>query len=55
MVCTTSYVANNIYRCSFKLSFALFRAHQIDGIAMRALIDVDTGIIENYWGCILRQ
>ena len=55
MVCIILYIANYIYHYSFTLSFALLHAHQIDGIAMRALIDVDTGIIENYWGCILRQ
>jgi hypothetical protein len=55
MVCITLYITNNIYRYPFTLLFALFHAHQIDGIAMRALVDVDTGIIENYWGCILRK
>lgn len=35
--------------------FAPFGAREIDGVDMRALVDVDTGIIENYWGCILRQ
>ena len=47
--------ANKVYHHSYILPFALFYASQIDGVNMRAFVDLDTEIIENYWGCILRQ
>ena len=37
------------------LLFALFCASQIDYITLCAFVDLDTEIIENYWGRILRQ
>ena len=48
-------VANGIVHHLRIPPFAPFGAREIDGVDMRALVDVDTGIIENYWGCILRQ
>jgi hypothetical protein len=35
--------------------FAPLYAGQIDSIAFRAFVDLDTEIIENYWGFILQQ
>ena len=55
MVCITPVHCEQHISLSFALLFALFHTHQIDGIAMRAFVDLDTEIIENYWGCILRQ
>lgn len=34
----------------YTLPFASSGAREIDGVDMRALVDVDTEIIENYWG-----
>ena len=48
-------VANGTRRHSYTLLFALLCAGQIDYITLRAFVDLDTEIIENYWGCILRQ
>ena len=47
--------ANDTHHHSCTLLFAPLCAGQIDYITLRAFVDLDTEIIENYWGCILRQ
>ena len=51
------HAANSMRRNFRTLLFALFCAGQIDYITLRAFVDLDTEIIENYffWGGILRQ
>ena len=54
-LCDILGIANSIVHYLSAPPFAPLRSGEIDGVDMRALVDVDTGIIENYWGCILRQ
>ncbi len=54
-LCDILGIANSVIYYLSVPPFAPLCARQIDGVDMRALVDVDTGIIENYWGCILRQ
>jgi hypothetical protein len=53
VMCFALRMAHTTILCM--LLFALFCASQIDYITLRAFVNLDTGIIENYWGCILRQ
>lgn len=54
-LCYVLGIANSIMYYLSAPPFAPLCARQIDGVALHPLVDVDTGIIENYWGCILRQ
>lgn len=54
-LCDILGIANGVMYYLSAPPFAPLCARQIHRIALHPLVDVDTGIIENYWGCILRQ